>query len=266
MDKNLAPKISAVVMIYNEEAQIRDCLKTIAWVDEIVICDSFSTDKTLEICREFTDKIFQRKFDNFGNQKRWTLGPPSHEWVIFFEADERLPRELAEEIRSRLSRDEGYDGYWIPYKSFNFGKEMKGTYWSAKRIKLYKKEKGDWERKLVHDNFILHGKAGELVNPVLHYPYPNLKVLFIKFNRYTSLEAKQLISSKARINAINTIKALAWIPLRFYIYFFKWEDYKSGLAGIPYALIMSFYAIVINIKYWVLRLQGYKGERIIRNG
>jgi len=82
-------KISAVVMIYNEERQIRECLKTITWVDEIVICDSFSTDRTVEICREFTDRIYQREFDNFGNQRKWLQDKPAHDWVWYVEGDER---------------------------------------------------------------------------------------------------------------------------------------------------------------------------------
>lgn len=253
-------------MIYNEEAQIKECLDTIIWVDEIIICDSFSTDRTVEICRAYTDRIYQRKFDDFGHQKHWLLDKPSYEWVLFVEADERFPKELAWEIRQRLAQNEGYDGYWIPYKNYMFGKEMKGKYWIQKRIKLYKKELGDWEDKLVHANFILHGRSADLMNQLLHYPYPNFKILFTKFNRFTNLEAKQLIVKKTRVNCIDTLKAIFWIPVRFYIFFFKWEDYKSGLAGILYALIMSFYAIVINIKYWVLRLQGYKGEKIISSG
>ena len=255
MDNPVGPKISAVVMIYNEEKQIHACLNTIKWVDEIVICDSFSTDRTIEICREYTDKIYQRKFDNFGNQKRWTLDKPSHEWVLFVEADERFSKELAQEIRERLSCDEGYDGYRIPYKNFNFGREMKGKHWVTKRIKLYKKEKGDWEYKLVHDNFILHGRAGELAHPLLHYPYPDLKVFLTKFNRYTKLEAKQLIVKNTTVTFVDTLKALTWIPVRFFLFFFRWQDYKSGWPGLVCALVSSFYIIVINIKYWVLRTQ-----------
>jgi glycosyltransferase involved in cell wall biosynthesis len=256
MDNSLAPKISAVVMIYNEEAQIRQCLETIKWVDEIVICDSFSTDRTIEICREYTDKIYQRKFDNFANQKKWLLDKPAHEWVLFVEADERFPRELAEEIRTRLAANEGYDGYWMPFKNFIFGHEMKGKFWIFKKIKLYKKDKGGWQDRLVHTGFILNGKAAELDNGVLHYPYSNLRVLFTKFKRYTTLEAKQLIKEKTPVGWLDTLKALYWIPLRFYKFFWEMEDYKSGLPGLVVSFVTSFYNISVNIKYWNIRLCG----------
>jgi glycosyltransferase involved in cell wall biosynthesis len=254
MDNSLGPKISAVVMIYNEEAQIRQCLETIKWVDEIVICDSFSTDRTLEICREYTDKIFQHKFDNFGDQKRWLSDKPSHEWVLFVEADERFPKELCAEIRSHLAADEGYDGYWMDYKNFVLGKEMKGKFWATRRIKLYKKDKSGWEDKLVHVSFVLNGKAGRLNNPVLHYPYRSIKVMFDKISRATTLEARQLIQKNAHVSWLETLKAVCWIPMRFYKFFFELEDYKSGLPGLVFSLVTSFYNICVNIKYWKIKI------------
>ncbi|MFA5100222.1 MAG: glycosyltransferase family 2 protein [Candidatus Omnitrophota bacterium] len=250
----MTPKISAVVMIYNEEAQIRECLETIKWVDEIVICDSFSTDRTVEICREYTDKIYQRVFDNFGNQKRWLMDKPSHEWVLFVEADERFPQALADEIRSRLAAGEGYDGYWMPFRNFVFSQEMKGSFWIFKKVKLYKKDRGGWEDKLVHAGFILNGKAGELRNAVLHYPYPDMNIMLLKLARAMRLEAQQLIEKKARVGPVDTLKALYWIPARFYIYFFKLGDYKSGLAGLIFSAVTSFYIIGVNIQYWNIKL------------
>lgn len=243
-------------MIYNEEAQIRQCLDTVKWVDEIVICDSFSTDRTIDICREYTDKIYQRKFDNFGNQKKWLMDKPSNEWVLFVEADERFPSELADEIRSRLAAAEGFDGYWMPFRNFIFGREMKGSFWIFKKIKLYRKGKGGWEDKQVHAGFILDGKAGELKNAVLHYPYPGLNTMLVKILRATRLEALQLIQNKKRVGFLDTLKAVCWIPMRFYVFYFKMGDYKSGIPGFVFSLVTSFYNIGVNIQYWKIRLCG----------
>ncbi|MCX7927436.1 MAG: glycosyltransferase family 2 protein [Candidatus Omnitrophica bacterium] len=254
MDNSVGPKISAVVMIYNEERQIKDCLETIKWVDEIVICDSFSTDRTVEICRKYTDKIFQRKFDNFGNQKKWLLDKPSYQWVLFVEADERFSPELAVEIRQRLAIDEGYDGYWIPFKNFVFGQQMKGDFWNFKKIKLFKKEKGSWQDKFVHAGFILNGVAGCLSNYVFHYPYPNLKIMLTKQSRAVRLEARQLLNSNKRIGWGDAFRALYWVPLRFIKFFFLMKDYKSGFAGLIFCLVTSFYEIGIIYHYWKLKL------------
>jgi glycosyltransferase involved in cell wall biosynthesis len=248
-------KISAIVMIFNEEEQIRACLETIKWVDEIVICDSFSTDRTVEICREYTDKIYQRKFDNFGNQKKWTLDKPSNEWVLFVEADERFTPGLRDEILERLNCNEGYDGYWIPFKNFIFGKQMKGKFWDFKKIRLYRKQKGDWEGRKVHGKFILHGQAGELKNLVLHYPYRNLKVFWGKFNLMTNLEAQELLRNNRRLYLVDTLKAILWVPLTFFNLYVVWKDYKSGGVGLVFSLLSSPYNLLVNIKYWLCRLR-----------
>lgn len=249
------PKISAIVLTYNEEKQIRDCLETIKWVDEIVICDSFSTDKTIEICREYSDKIYQRKFDNFGNQKNWTLDKPSHEWVLYVEADERVTPELRDEIKEKLAFNEEYDGYWMPFENYIFGRKMKGKFWIFKKLKLYKKNKGRWEDRKVHAGFIFEGKAGELGNPVLHYPYPNLRAWFAKFNRSTTLEVEEMFKNNVELKLYGLIKGLAWVPVTFYRFYIEWGDWRSGLTGFIMSLLSSPYNLVVNIKCWIRKLK-----------
>ncbi len=251
MDNVLNAKISAVLMIYNEAAQIRDCIETVKWADEIVVCDSYSTDGTVEICREYTDRIFQRKFDNFGNQKLWTLDKPSHEWVLFVEADERFPAELQREIREVLSGPVEYDGFWIPYRHFFLGREMKGKFWDPRRVKLYRKAKGGWQRKLVHSSFVIEGRIGELRNPVMHYPYRDLGVYWRKFDRATTLEAKTLLAS-GKLPLRKTVMSLVWVPAGFLKYFFVWQEYKSGWAGVVFSLLAAPYQLAVCLKYWIL--------------
>jgi len=255
VDKDVIPKISAIVLIYNEEWQIRDCLETIKWVDEIVICDSFSTDRTIEICREYTDKIYQRKFDNFGNQKNWTLDKPSHEWVLYVEADERFPPELRDEIKEKLAKNEGYDGYWMPYENYFLGRKMKGEFWNDKRIKLYKKERGRWQDRKVHSKFIFEEKAGELKNPVLHYPLQNFHHWFRKFNYSTTLEAEELLKNRVSLKWYDIIKVPARVPVAFYRFYIEWKGYKDGLPGLIISIEDSVINLVVTIKYWIKKLK-----------
>lgn len=255
MDKAIIPKISAIVLVYNEEKQIRDCLETIKWVDEIVICDSFSTDRTIEICREYTDKIYQRKFDDFGSQKDWTLDKPSHEWVLYVEADERFTPELRDEIKKKLAKNEGYDGYWMTFENYFLGRKMKGKFWIFKKLKLYKKNKGKWQDRKVHSNFILEGKAGELKNVVLHYPYRNFGILFTKFNRATTLEAEEKLKNKVILKWYDIFKGLAWIPVTFYRLYIESGDYKSGLPGLAISIFTSPYNLAVYTKYLVKKLK-----------
>jgi glycosyltransferase involved in cell wall biosynthesis len=251
MDNVLNTRISALLMIYNEASQIRECIETVKWADEIVVCDSYSTDGTVEICREYTDRIFQREFDNFGDQKLWTLDKPSNEWVLFVEADERFPAELQREIREVLSRKGGYDGFWIPYRHFFLGREMKGKFWDAKRVKLFRKSKGGWQAKMVHSNFVIEGRLGELRTPLLHYSYRDIGVYWTKFNRATTLEAKALLAS-GKLPLRKTLMSPAWVPAGFIKYFFVWQEYKSGWAGIVFSLLAAPYSLFVCLKYWIL--------------
>jgi glycosyltransferase involved in cell wall biosynthesis len=243
------PKISAIVLTYNEERQIRECLETIKWVDEIVVCDSFSTDRTVEICREYTDKIFQRKFDNFGNQKNWTLDKPSHEWVLFVEADERVTPALRDEIRQKLAMNSDYDGYWMPFENHIFGRKMKGRFWIFRKLKLYRKNMGIWEKRQVHSAFIFDGKAGELENPVLHYPYADLRVWFAKFNRSTTLEADERIRNNIQLRWYDLLKGCAWVPITFYRFYINWGDWRSGFPGLVLSLLTSPYNLIVYLKH-----------------
>ena len=242
-------KISALVMVYNEEKQIRQCLDTIRWADEIVICDSFSTDKTVQICREYTGKIFQRKFDNFGDQKKWTLDKPTHEWVLFVEADERFSQEMGEEIRSRIGTEEGVDGYWIWFRNHCFGRLMKSDTWRFKKLKVYRKEKGSWQERKVHANFILQGESRELSRPLDHYPYPNIGIYCVKLNRSTRLEAEELVRRRYRLTLLDFCKAIVWIPVTFWRYYISWKGYRDGWQGFVLALLTSPYNLMVKVKY-----------------
>jgi len=259
MDTDMIPQISAIVMIYNEDWQIRDCLETIKWVDEIIICDSFSTDRTIEICREYTDKVYQRKFDDFGSQKSWALSVPSHDWVLCVEADERFTPQLRDEITEKLAKNREYDGYWMPYKNYCLAREIKGNFWNTEKIKLFNKNKARWNSRKVHTDLIFEGKAGHLENPVLHYPYQNFRHWFRKYSCYTTLEAEEMLESGVSFKWYDIIKIPVRIPWSFYNIYVREKDYKNGLSGLLYSIPAVFAVTVVCIKYF---LEKIKRERI----
>lgn len=242
--------ISALLMVRNEERQIRECLNTLAWCDEIVICDSFSTDRTIEICREYTGRIFQRVFDDFGGQKEWMMDKPSGDWVLFVEADERFPRELAEEIRARIDSGDAYDGYRMPFCNYVFGRRMKGDFWKFAKIKLYRRGRGRWERRAVHGAFSVEGPVGELSHCVEHYPYPTPAVLADKLWRYSRLEARELANSGSPQGMLRILKSIAWIPATFFRHFVCWRGYRDGWPGFVTAVCAAPYNFLIQAHYW----------------
>ena len=116
------PPISVVTITLNEERNIRSCLESVKWVDEIIIVDSFSTDKTVEICDEFTNRIYQRLWPGFGAQKNFGIDQALSEWVLIVDADEKVTQALREEIQETLKQPGNIVGYHIPRCNFWYGK------------------------------------------------------------------------------------------------------------------------------------------------
>ncbi|HDY68485.1 MAG TPA: glycosyltransferase family 2 protein, partial [Candidatus Scalindua sp.] len=112
-------KVSACVMTFNNDDLVEDCLKNIEWADEIIVVDSFSTDKTVDICRKYTDKVYQRKWPGFKDQSNYTVSLASYEWILFIDVDERISPELYEEIQLHLrDNSNSWDGFYFPRRTF----------------------------------------------------------------------------------------------------------------------------------------------------
>lgn len=242
-------KISVVVIVYNEERNIKDCLESIKWVDEIILVDAFSEDKTIEIAKEYTDKIFQRQWQGYSQQKNFGLFQASNEWIIFVDSDERISEELAEEIRVALERNNGlYDGYYIPRQSFYLGRRIKhGEWYPDLKLRLINKHKGSWSGPSVHEKLTLNGKVGYLKNPILHYTYRDISYHLEKFNRYSSLFAQDAFNKGEKVN----LYKLLWRPIiRFFRGYFIKKGFLDGFAGFVIAFMQS---LEIFLRYAKLR-------------
>ena len=130
MNKNGSPKLSVTIIIYNEEKKIRQCLESVKWMDEIIVVDSFSNDRTVEICREYTDKIIQQKWIGYVAQKQFALKQARGEWVMALDADERLSDKASVEIKSRILHvSPSVNGFLFPRLSFYLGRWIKHGGW-----------------------------------------------------------------------------------------------------------------------------------------
>lgn len=244
------PKISAIINVYNEERQIRQCLETIKWVDEIIVADSCSNDKTIEICKEYTDKIYRRKYQRYARTRNWLLQFASFEWILSVDADERFTARLAGEIRERTEKEKDIDGYYIPFINFCFGKKMK--YWrrGEKHPRLFKNKSGRWEEKEVHPKLIVRGKLTDLTNPILHYPYPNLKVYFEKFNRYIRWEVDEMGKHYRNLTTYDFIKSILSSPFNFYRIYISKKAFIDGWRGLFFSFFHSIYYPLYNSIYY----------------
>ena len=160
----MRPKISALIITRNEELRLERCLKSLQWVDEIVIVDNFSEDRRIEIAARYGCHIIQNKQISFGGQRNIAIQNANGHWMFHLDADEVVPPELQKEIQSRvLDMDEGCVAYTLVMRIYFLGKHMKhgGWYTDSKKIRLTKKGSG-WFKETVHEGFIPNGKVGNL--------------------------------------------------------------------------------------------------------
>jgi glycosyltransferase involved in cell wall biosynthesis len=164
--------ISICIICFNEEENIRMCLESSKWADEIIVVDSMSQDKTVEIAREYTDTVYQRVWSGFVDGKNFALSKAACEWVFSLDADEKIPGELRDEIREEIKKKYTKNGYTVPRLSFYQGRWIKHSgFYPDRQLRLFKRDKGLWVGKRVHERMEVNGEVGQLKNNLLHYPY-----------------------------------------------------------------------------------------------
>ncbi|MFH1282075.1 MAG: glycosyltransferase family 2 protein [bacterium] len=249
MDKKI--KLSATVITHNEAGDIMRCLDSLVGVaDEIVIVDNFSSDKTLEIVRNFTNRVFLKKFESYGTQKQFALEKTSSDWVINIDADEELSQPLREEIL-KLKEDPGeYSGFSMPFNVFFLGKRLRfGGCSNEHHLRLFKKEKASYRGKRIHEGIIVEGKTRVLKGHVNHYTYADLEEYLKKFNQYTTLIAHEKNASGERFNIFYVFR----LPVEFITRYFVKLGFLDGWHGFLYALLASYYALFKYLKLWDLQ-------------
>jgi glycosyltransferase involved in cell wall biosynthesis len=183
-------KLSVIIPCYNEEKNIRECLESVAWADEILVVDSFSTDKTLEIARKYTDRIVQHEFVNDSVQKNWAIPQAAHEWILIVDCDERVPPELRDEILDILAQSPSKDGYWVKRKNYLMGRHVTHSGWGRDTVlRFFRKSKGRYEEKRVHGEIHLDN-TGTLNSFFDHYTVSSIGEWVNKINRYTSYKGR----------------------------------------------------------------------------
>jgi (heptosyl)LPS beta-1,4-glucosyltransferase len=242
-------KISVIIITKDEEKNISDCLKSVEWADEIILVDAESSDKTIELAKVFTNKIFIRKWEGYVPQKKYALSLASNEWVLSVDADERITPELKNEILNISSGDS--DSYKIRRKNFLLNKEITSCGWGNDyQLRLFKKEKTDLTDRLVHEGFTVDGKVGKLENPMLHYTFSSFTDYFNKINYYTSLKAEELFKQKRKVNGwtifSHTVSA-------FFLFFINKRGFKDGVRGLIISLLHSVSTMLNYIKLWELQ-------------
>jgi glycosyltransferase involved in cell wall biosynthesis len=185
------PKLSAIIPTYNEAHNIAAAIDSVAFADEIIVVDSFSTDKTVAIAQEKGVRILQRTYQNSASQKNWTIPQASHEWIVLLDADERIDKELQNEIKAVVADTRKTEvAYWIKRRNFFMGKEVHYSGWQGdKVIRLFMRDKCRYEEKSVHAEVLADGPVGTLKNKLIHNTYKDIFHYLEKWDRYTTWSA-----------------------------------------------------------------------------
>jgi glycosyltransferase involved in cell wall biosynthesis len=243
-------KITAAIITHNEERKIERCLKSLAWADEIVVIDSFSDDLTTEICKRYTNNVYQHVWPNdYAEQRSRAHWYASHDWVLFLDADEVVTKGLRDEILGLFSTEPGADAYGIPRKEYFGGKWIKAGGWYPQyKTILYRKSLGEWVNP-IHEKFVSHGRTAYLKNPILHDGYGNFKIFMDKFNQYSSYEAMRTFR-EGRRKRFSLVKALFKPVERFWGRFVRHRGYRDGMHGFYMALVVALNYLLQEFKFY----------------
>ena len=216
-------RFTAIIHVFNEEDLIAQCLESLHWVDEILFVDTYSTDRTVEIAQEYTDRIVYHKYRNSAETKNWAIPQATYEWLVFLDADEVISPELAQEIQDRAGQEE-YTGYSVDREMYFWGQPLKSTYWNPNyQMRVFHKNQARFEDKEVHAQVTLEGKSAVMEHKMYHYSYPTLSDYIAKFNRFTTFEAQQMLKDNVTFGPHHfPLKSLLRIFVAFFRFHFKY--------------------------------------------
>ncbi len=235
-------KLSVTIITKNEEKNIARCLESIKWADEIIVLDTHSTDRTVEICRQFTDQVFCVDWQGYGKQKNMCAERTRYDWVLNLDSDEEISPEGAEEIKRVLRDKPMYSLYNFPRKNFFAQRWVRYGGWYPDRIsRLYNKTQISFTESQVHEKLVPDANAGSLCNAILHYSFSGMGDYIERQNRYSTLYACEKLKNGFRANGSHLILRPIFSFLKNY---FIRQGFRDGFLGLFLAISGSFYTFL----------------------
>jgi len=240
--------VSVYLLTTNNRRTIERCLKSLSWAQELVVVDSFSQDGTYEVCKQYTDKIFQKKWMGHRDQYQYAADLTTQDWVMFVDADEEIPPELADEIRVELSeKGKDLDGYFAYRRTFYLGRWIRyGGWYPDGEIRLYRRGKGRWEGGL-HAKLAVAGEIGILKNQYLHYTYRDISDQIQTIDRYSKTAAEDMMDRSKPFRLVNLLFSP---PFRFFKDYILKLGFLDGIPGLIIAMSTAYYAFIKHAKLW----------------
>lgn len=241
-------KISVVIIAFNEEDRLEATIKSCKELaDEIVVVDSYSTDKTAKIAESNGAKVIQNVFDNYGAQKNFAMQQAKYSWILNLDADERVSEKLKTEILGLKEKGTGdFTAYKIKRKTSYLGRWIRHSGWYPdKKIRLFKKDNSRWEGR-IHERLIVDGKvSSELNGDILHFTYRDISDHINRLNRYSKMQAEDIVKKGKKLLYLRAIILPPITFIRFYI----WKTgILDGFPGFLIALISSWSTAMKYIK------------------
>jgi glycosyltransferase involved in cell wall biosynthesis len=243
-------KITAIIPTLNEEIHIEEAINSVCFADEIIVIDSFSTDKTIELAKKYDVKIIQRVFDDFSSQKNFAIDQATHEWIYILDADERVSDLLKKELLTAIKNPKNVVGFYVKRSTFFAGKQIKyGGIQNDKVIRLFLKEYCKYDGSLVHEKIEFRGKVEILKQHLEHYTYRDYNHYTHKLNKYSTLKAQELFNKEKKVNLFHlTFKPAA----RFIKHFFIKQGFLDGYAGLIFAKTQAYGVLTRYVKLWLM--------------
>jgi len=242
------PKLSVTIIAYNEEANIQGALESVKWADEIVVVDSLSTDQTVDICRQYTSRVFLHTWEGYARQKNLAAELASHDWIINLDADERVTPELREELQTLLRTDPRCDGYSVARRNHFLGRWIRGAGWYPDYVlRLYDKRRGRYPDREVHEKVEVRGQIGQLHHPMEHYTYRSIGAFLDRMDRYSTLAVREMVKEGIELRWLDCAVRpfLAFIKM----YFLR-QGFRDGTHGIVLAGLYAGYTFAKYVKRW----------------
>jgi glycosyltransferase involved in cell wall biosynthesis len=254
--------ISAVVIARDEEPRLAECLESVSWADEtIVVVDDRTLDRTADVGRRFTERVFVQPFHGYSEQRAWAGEQASSDWVFWLDADERATPELRDELVAAL-RTTHHVAFRVPRLDFMFGRWIRhGGWFPQHHVRAYRRGAVEWTGR-VHEQATTSGSIGTLRSPVLHFAHHSVVEWVDKMSRYTTLEAEELHGQGKRANAWHL---LLEPPLYAGYKYFIQRGFLDGGHGLVLASLMGCYRLVRNLKLWDLE-RASRGRDEVRSG
>lgn len=244
------PKITGAIITFNEEKRIERCVRSLDWLDEVVIIDAFSSDRTAEICGRLGARVFPYAWPHdFAVQRSRAHLHAANDWMLFLDADEVVTRGLRDEIIALFEAGPRSDAYGIPRREFFGGKWINAGGWYPQyKTILYRRSRGAWVNP-VHEKFVPEGGVAYLGHPILHDGYGDFSTFMDKYNGYSSVEADRTFREGKR-RTFSLFKAIVKPIERFLGRYIRHRGYRDGMHGFYMAAVISFNYFLHEFKFY----------------